>query len=143
MKIYRCRRLRFYDGDSATVDLVLDLDFDVEVVLRNRKVRILGIDTPEIKTKNPVEKAAGLLAKQWAAQFCRDKPFVVTFHTNLKRDKYGRLLGDFFLDGDFSLSSHLVRERLAVPYDGGAKADLVDQHTANWKWLQQKGLLAC
>ena len=131
------------------MDLVLDLDFDVEVVLRSRKVRILGIDTPEIKTKNPVEKAAGLLAKKWAAEFCRDvSPFMgrkITFNTDLKRDKYGRILGDFCgyeYDGDETcLGVQLVAKRLAVRYDGGAKADLVEQHAANWKWLQQQGLL--
>ena len=62
------------DGD--TIDTVIDLGFDVRICNR---VRLLGIDTPESRTRNKVEKVYGLLSKSalkswvhWAIMSDRD-----------------------------------------------------------------------
>ena len=62
------------DGD--TIDAVIDLGFDVRYAGR---VRLLGIDTPESRTRNLEEKFYGLLSKDalkswvhWAVVSDRD-----------------------------------------------------------------------
>ena len=57
---YRATILRVVDGD--TVDVDIDLGFGVW--LRNERVRIMGIDTPESRTRDKEEKKFGLLAKE-------------------------------------------------------------------------------
>ena len=52
-----------YIVDGDTVDVDIDLGFDVW--LRNQRIRLYGIDTPECRTRNKQEKAHGLLAKDY------------------------------------------------------------------------------
>ena len=56
---YRCKVLKVVDGD--TVDVDIDLGFGTW--LHNERVRIMGIDTPESRTSNDIEKKCGLAAK--------------------------------------------------------------------------------
>ena len=50
--VYQAELDRVVDGD--TVDVVLDLGFDVK--LHKQRVRLHGIDTPESRTRNLAEK---------------------------------------------------------------------------------------
>ena len=59
MWTYRCKLRRVVDGD--TVDVDIDLGFGIWQM--NERVRIMGIDTPESRTRNKVEKKFGLAAK--------------------------------------------------------------------------------
>ena len=59
MHEYKVNILKVVDGD--TVDVDIDLGFDIW--LRGERVRIMGIDTPESRTSDPVEKVFGLAAK--------------------------------------------------------------------------------
>jgi endonuclease YncB( thermonuclease family) len=56
---YKCKIVRVVDGD--TVDIDIDLGFGIWV--RNERVRIHGIDTPESRTRDKVEKKFGLASK--------------------------------------------------------------------------------
>ena len=56
---YRCKVVKVIDGD--TVDVDLDLGFDV--MLKKERVRIMGIDTPESRTRDKEEKKFGLASK--------------------------------------------------------------------------------
>ena len=49
---YKCKIVKIVDGD--TVDIDLDLGFGVW--LRDERVRIMGIDTPESRTSDKIEK---------------------------------------------------------------------------------------
>ena len=49
---YRCKILRIVDGD--TVDVDIDLGFGVW--MHRERVRIMGIDTPESRTRDLTEK---------------------------------------------------------------------------------------
>ena len=64
---YRCKVSRVVDGD--TVDIDIDLGFGVW--LHKERVRIIGIDTPESRTRDKVEKRFGLLAKNLLRTFLR------------------------------------------------------------------------
>ena len=53
---YRCKILKVIDGD--TVDVDIDLGFGVW--MHKERVRLHGIDTPESRTRDLVEKKYGL-----------------------------------------------------------------------------------
>ena len=66
---YRCKVKRVIDGD--TVDIDIDLGFGVW--LKGERVRLYGIDTPESRTRDKVEKIYGLEAKKYVQKFLDDK----------------------------------------------------------------------
>ena len=96
---YRCKVIKVIDGD--TVDVDIDLGFDI--VLKDERVRIMGIDTPESRTRDKVEKKFGLASKARLKELIGGKsgPFLKT-QINKKgedmRGKFGRILGDFVTD---------------------------------------------
>ena len=53
---YNCKVVKIVDGD--TVDVDIDLGFGIQ--LTDERVRIMGIDTPESRTSDKVEKVFGL-----------------------------------------------------------------------------------
>jgi micrococcal nuclease len=101
---------RVVDGD--TLDLDLDLGFSL--VLRQR-VRLLGLDAPEIRSKDPAEKAKGLESQAFVSQWFT-KPGEVLVRTT-KEEKYGRMLADCYRAGEPSLCTELLERGLARPYN--------------------------
>lgn len=89
-------------------------------------VRVKGIDSPELKTKDACEKEAAVKAKQFTKDFLTSGPIILR---NCQKDKYFRLLCDVFVRDidnptkkhEKSLSRALLAENLAVSYDGGTK----------------------
>ena len=113
-----------YDGD--TVRVMIDRGFED---YKRLSVRIKGVDTPEIRTKDKLEKEAGLAARDfvnhWLAclAWCGESPGVLMFDS-IERDKFsGRGVGDLFPAGspDVTLSDVLLSSHIARPYDGGKK----------------------
>jgi len=103
------------DGD--TIDITIDLGFSLTT---KQRVRLNGIDTPESLTKDAYEKQFGLEAKQFIADWIASKKNI-TIRTE-KDDKYGRILGVLFGDGETeSLNDKMIREGYAWGYDGGTK----------------------
>lgn len=109
-----------YDGDTITVDIFLGFN----VVLSNIKVRLIGIDTPEIRTKDKDEKEKGLATRDWLRERILGKK--VLLHTK-ERGKFGRWLGMIWeLDQDKPLfensyNKQLINEGLAKEYWGGKR----------------------
>ena len=56
--IYRCTVTRVVDGD--TVDADIDLGFNL---FTKDRIRLMGMDTPESRTRNLKEKSLGLASK--------------------------------------------------------------------------------
>lgn len=99
---------KVYDGDTMTVDI--DLGFNAW--LRNQKLRLANIDTPEIRTKDPIEKAEGYKARDFAREFVNTAKQVL-IHSKGK-GKYGRWIVDIYKDDlKTSLNDLLVQEDLA------------------------------
>lgn len=138
MYTYRATVLRVVDGD--TVDVDLDLGFGIW--LRNERVRIMGIDTPESRTTDEVEKVFGLAAKARLKELLGEsailKTQVAKDGTDMK-GKFGRILGDFVAPDGRMVSSILIEEGHAVDYFGGSKEDVQAQHAANRKRLLEEG----
>ena len=128
------------DGD--TVDVDIDLGFDI--MLRDERVRIMGIDTPESRTRDKVEKKFGLASKARLKELIGGKsgPILKT-QINKKgedmRGKFGRILGDFVTDSGRMVTDILVEEGHAVAYFGGSKEEIQDKHMANRKKLIREG----
>ena len=100
-----------YDGDTMR----MAVDFDGKPT--SFRVRIKGIDTPEIKSNNESEKELALRARDKVREeFNLQKCRVVCYDF----DKYGRVLVDIF-KGDLNLAELLISLDYAVRYNGGKK----------------------
>ena len=109
---------RIVDGD--TVDVTLDLGFDI---LLNQRVRLAGIDSPEKRTRNKLEKQLGLDATSWLTNKLNSATTIV-IKTSIDGSfgKYGRVLGWLFInDDEVSLNDLMIKEGYAWVYDGGSK----------------------
>lgn len=112
--VYRADVISVYDGDTITVDIDLGLSIKVRA-----KCRLLGIDTPEIRTRSTLEKVAGFEARDRLREMIQDK--TVTLHSVAKPDKYGRLLVQVWTEEDGCVNQVLLDEGFARVYDGGTK----------------------
>ena len=139
MWTYRCKLKRVVDGD--TVDVDIDLGFGIWQM--NERVRIMGIDTPESRTRDKIEKKFGLAAKAKLKSLL-GKTTVLKTSINKKgvdmKGKFGRVLGDFLVDGK-EVTEIMCKTGHAVPYFGGAKADTQKQHMKNRKKLVAEGVV--
>ena len=113
---YRATIRRVVDGD--TVDITLDLGFDI---LYNNRIRLLGIDTPESRTRDLEEKKLGLAAKDRVKELCPVGSTVTVKTTKDGRGKFGRILGEIYV-GDVNVNQLLIEEGHAVEYFGGKKS---------------------
>ena len=82
---YGCTVERVVDGD--TIDVILDLGFDIRFKSR---VRLYGIDTPESRTRNKDEKVRGKMAASFLKDAIENGEKVI-IQTKLKdsRGKFG------------------------------------------------------
>ncbi len=110
---YKCTLVKVVDGD--TIDIDIDLGFDVW--LRNQRVRLYGIDTPESRTRNKAEKVLGLAAKEFLTQQCRNT-FTVA---SMGRGKFGRILGIIYSETGLDICNLMIKTGHAVEYYGGKK----------------------
>ena len=103
-----------YDGDTCYV-----LAPTLPEPLQKMSVRILGIDTPEMRAECAEEKKLALKGRELANKMFRSAEKII--FDNLKWDKYdGRVLADVYLDGK-SYKDEIINAGLARPYDGGTK----------------------
>jgi len=137
---YRCKVLKIIDGD--TVDIDIDLGFGMWI--HNERVRIMGIDTPESRTSNDIEKKFGLAAKERLKELLGETAILKTQIDKKGEDmkgKFGRILGDFKTEDGRICAKILCEEGHAVAYFGGAKEDIQKQHIKNRKRLVKEGLV--
>ena len=120
--IYRAKLDRVVDGD--TVDALVDVGFDIWF---KKRIRFMGLDTWESRTRDLEEKKLGKLAKERTRQLLEDVSsksgyFRVKSHG---LGKYGRVLGEIFImdkDGkQWNVNETLIAEGHAYVYDGGKK----------------------
>ena len=102
---YRAYVTKVYDGDTITVDI--DLGF--EVWLKGQKLRLSGIDTPEVRGSS---RSEGLKARDALRVMILEKVISIKSHG---RGKYGRWLADIYLEG-VNINQRLLSEGFAKPY---------------------------
>jgi micrococcal nuclease len=131
---YHAKVNKVIDGDTINVDL--DLGFNV--VLSNQSVRLLGIDTPESRTSDKVEKIFGSLSKEKVKEFIDKCEGQVILQTVLSdsEEKFGRLLGKVINPKDnVVLNEWLIANHYAVAYNGENKDKVAQAHLSNRKIL--------
>ena len=106
------------DGD--TIDVVIDLGFDIMFASR---VRLAGIDTPESRTTDKAEKVLGLEAKEYLKKHLKDaKSVVIRTEKMDSSEKYGRILGWVYVNGESeSLNNKMINDGYAWGYLGETK----------------------
>ena len=140
---YNGTLVKVLDGD--TIDCFIDLGFDLKI---KKRIRYMGIDTWESRTRDLEEKAKGLLAK------ARNKELLEAGVFKLKSfgtGKFGRVLGEIFVSPDYvgehiqecigdeahhidlssdgwvSVNDILIEEGHAYDYHGGKKKDFKNE----------------
>jgi len=106
------------DGD--TIDVIIDLGFDI---MFSSRVRLAGIDTPESRTTDKVEKSLGLESKEYLKKYLKDaKPIIIKTEKINSSEKYGRILGWVYVNGDTeSLNDKMINDGYAWGYLGDTK----------------------
>lgn len=128
---YRIKKVvKIVDGD--TIDVEIDLGFNISYAQR---VRLAGIDTPESRTKDAKEKVLGLEVKdKLKKSIDAAKDVVVKTELPDSSEKYGRILGWVYLDGNSkSINEQLIEEGYAWGYMGETKVKDFDALLAKRK----------
>ena len=110
---YNAKLDRVVDGD--TVDALVDLGFDTWKKVR---IRMMGMNAPESRTRDLEEKKLGLAAKARLIEMLGDGEFTLQSHGV---GKYGRCLGEVFRESDVSINRQLINEGHATEYFGGKR----------------------
>ena len=120
---YNAKLIRVVDGD--TIDAYIDLGFDVHV---KKRIRLAGINAPESRTRNKVEKKLGLAAKERLIDILEGAANCFELESE-ELGKYGRVLGRLHINKlagkevltQVCINDTLVKEGHAVVYDGGKR----------------------
>ena len=129
---YKCKIVKVVDGDTADVDI--DLGFGVW--MKKQRIRFAGIDTPESRTRDLVEKKFGLAAKAYVQSYLPDGSDQTLVTQKDATGKYGRILGKFWVfdsktDAWRMLNDMMIEDHMAVPYHGKSKEEIAEAHIAN------------
>jgi micrococcal nuclease len=134
---YNVKIKKVVDGD--TVDIDIDLGFGVWI--HKERVRIMGIDTPESRTSDKVEKLFGLAAKEALKSLLPIGSMqVLVIEEYDAKGKFGRILGDFEIE-DRRVTEILIEQGHCVAYFGGSKEEIQLKHEANRQKLLREGVV--
>ena len=134
---YKVKITRVVDGD--TVDAEVDLGFDTFI---KDRIRLMGLDTPEARTRNKKEKALGLAAKAYLKELLKENKGDIILRTSKEgKGKFGRILGTLLIyDGKTSVNQMLIDEGHARNYFGGSKDEqgewTVEENGKWFRWTQ-------
>lgn len=104
---YKAQIVSVYDGDTVTADISLGFG----IWMRGQKLRLLGIDTPELRGE---ERELGLVSRDALRERILDKEVLIKTHRDSK-GKYGRWLAEIIIEGE-NVNNWLINEGLAKPY---------------------------
>ena len=130
---YKCRLVKVVDGD--TIDVDIDLGFDVW--LQKQRIRLYGIDTPESRTSDDVEKIYGNLAKDFLKKWTNSGDLTLKTFKDDARGKFGRILGEIWYGSEHNINQLLVDNHHAVRYHGQSKEEIAEAHLQNRKKLAE------
>lgn len=110
---YKGKILEVLDGD--TIEILFDLGFKI---FFKEKVRLYGINTPEIHTKDLQEKKQGFRVKRFLEKLLKNAEIVIKVY---KQEKYGRYLADIILNNGQIVNALLIEKGMAKEYFGGKR----------------------
>lgn len=110
---YKAKIERVVDAD--TIDVSIDLGFDVWT---RQRVRVAGLNAAEKNTE------AGKNAIEYAKTVLKHGMEVLLRSHQDKREKFGRYLAEIWITKDESYNEKLLKLGYAVPYDGKSPKEL-------------------
>lgn len=93
---YKAKVIRVIDGDTLEVDI--DLGF--KIILRKEKLRLLEIDTPELRSSDANERKEAQVAKKFVQDVLPENGNIIVRTKKDKKGKYGRYLANVFFFDD-------------------------------------------
>ena len=115
--VYNTRLIRVVDGDTA--DAWIDCGFNISI---KKRIRFMGVDTWESRTRNKEEKVKGLAAKAYVKDLLENSDEGKFVLKSYGVGKYGRVLGELFVKGNEKSVNELLKENgHTYEYDGGKK----------------------
>ena len=124
---YKVSITKVVDGD--TVDVDIDLGFGM--VYKKQRVRLMGIDTPESRTRDLVEKLFGKASKKHLKETLASAEMITLVSHD--KGKFGRILGELFIyenvghpqfEVHYSINQKMIDDHHAVDYAGGNKEEI-------------------
>ena len=144
---YNVTVTKVVDGD--TVDVDIDLGFGM--TYKKQRVRLMGIDTPESRTRDLVEKKFGKASKKHLKELLSMGNITLISHD---KGKFGRILGELWVHSieneghpvfenktKFCVNAQMINDAHAVPYDGQSKEDIAENHLKNRDILVKQGIV--
>ena len=133
---YKVSVVKVVDGD--TIDVDIDLGFST--VLKKQRVRMMGIDTPESRTRDLVEKKFGKASKKHLKKLLEEAESLSLI--SYDKGKFGRILGVIIAhsnETEVNINDQMIADNHAVRYTGENK-DLIEQnHLKNREILLERG----
>jgi micrococcal nuclease len=134
---YKATVKRIIDGDS----LILDIDLGFYMFMNETKIRLYGLDTPEMTSEDPLLRLQAIMATRYLFDNLKigEK---VTIKTVLdKREKYGRLLATIITNDGLNINEGLIQNKLAVSYHNLTRDEQIQKHYENQEYLINKGFI--
>lgn len=111
MYTYKAFVRSIYDGDTIRVDI--DLGFGI--IFADQSIRLLGIDTPEIRG---IERPQGLVSRNFVVERIPVGSYITITTVKDSKEKFGRYLATVFYGEDMkNLNEELLQNGLAKPYE--------------------------
>ena len=122
----RVEELLYVRNEDNKIEIDAEIDLGFKIFIKER-IRLMGIDTPESRTRNLAEKSWGKAAKYRLEELLAEADGDFTLVTKMqKKGKFGRILGTIQVstkDGIVDANQILMNEQLAIPYTGGNKEE--------------------
>lgn len=134
---YKATVKRVIDGDS----LVLDIDLGFYMFMNETKIRLYGLDTPEMNSEDPLLRLQAVLATRYLYDNLPVGSKVIIKTILDKREKYGRLLATIFAEDGFNINDGLLNNKLAISYNNLTREEQIQKHYENQEYLIQKGFI--
>lgn len=114
MEVHDCRYIydativAVYDGDTVTADFSVGFG----IIIKKQKLRLLGIDTPELRKETIVE---GRISRDWLREKVLNKQVIIKTYKD-RKGKYGRWLAEIYID-NVNINKQMITEGLAKEYE--------------------------
>jgi len=134
---YKATVKRIIDGDS----LVLDIDLGFYMFMNETKIRLYGLDTPEMNSEDPLLRLQAIMATRYLYDNLQVGEKVTIKTVFDKREKYGRLLATIITKDGLNINEGLIQNKLAVSYHNLTRDEQIQKHYENQEYLINKGFI--